>query len=290
MHLRPAHRLLTLLLCLGIPLGAWAQDEEESPPDIQPRLQEIRALFAKLQNTSKGLASIDTKSKAAPAQWYRLRAWEMAAEPKGKLRRLVVNSRDKSGELERDFYLKDDLLFFAHYVRTSPGSAKERKRDEERMYFDSTGTPIRWQHNEAIQPMDGHAYRWGEQARSDAKVALSLADAQDRTARFEPITCVVGVTKCTGEHGGNYCTTNNSLFPPPGLPVQMNLCMDQPWFADMDVKCSFEQEGLKLTVTESFKQACPDDDENCESEGSKDTTIDLTREMGRVKECPVINE
>lgn len=73
-----------------------------------PRLQEIRALFAKLQNTSKGLASIDTKSKASPAQWYRLRAWEMAAEPKGKLRRLVVNSRDKSGELERDFYLKDD--------------------------------------------------------------------------------------------------------------------------------------------------------------------------------------
>jgi len=39
-------------------------------------------------------------------------------------------------------------------------------------------------------------------------------------------------------------------------------------------------------VTESFKQACPDGDENCESEGSTSKEIALTPEMGRVEECP----
>ena len=211
-----ARGVLVLLLWLGIPLGALAQEEERV--DITPRIKEIRELFAKLQEASKGPTSIDRKRKAEPAQWYRLRAWEMTVKPDARLRKLVVNSRDRSGELERSFYMQGNLLFFAHYVRTSPGSARERKRDEERMYFGNTGVPIRWQHNKDIQPMDGNAYRWGEQARSDAKVARALADDKASTARFEPITCVVGTTECTGEHGGRYCTTDNSLFPPRAFP------------------------------------------------------------------------
>ncbi len=286
---RTARGLLALLLCLGVPLGARAQPEVEAEDvELKLRLQQIRALYAQLQEASKGPARIDKKSKAKPAQWYRLRAWETPDHPKGTLHKLVVSSRDKSGELERSFYLKDDLLFFAHYVRTSRGSAKERMRDEERMYFDlTTGTPIRWQHNNDIQDNDGHALRWGEQARSDAVVARALAGDDASTARFEPITCVVGDTKCTGEHGGNYCTTKNALFPPPGLPVQEDLCMDQPWFAGQNVTCDFEQEGLTLTVTRSFQQVCPDGEENCVSEGSESTTVDLSPEMGRVKECSV---
>lgn len=284
-----AHGILVLFLCLGMPLGALAQEEEE-PVDIEPRIKEIRNLFAKLQGASKGPATLDRKSKAAPAQWYRLRTWETALKPDVTLRKLVVNSRDKAGELERNFYLEGDALFFAHYVRTAPGTAKERKKDEERMYFSDTVVPIRWQHNQTIQPMDGHAFRWGEQARSDAKVALSLAGDKASTARFEPITCVVGDTECTGEHGGNYCTTKNALFPPPGLPVEKDLCMESPWFAGQQTECSFDQEGLVLTVTESFQQACPDGDEHCESEGSKSKEIALTPEIGRVKECPVFGD
>lgn len=287
MRQRSAGRLLVLLLSLGTPLGAQAQYEVPAAVDIEPRLKEIRALFAKLQEASKAPARIDKKSKAAPAQWYRLQAWELAVKPDVTLLRLVVSSRDTSGELERHFFLKGDELFFAHYVRHSRGGAQERKRDEERMYFDDAGVPIRWQHNKDVQPLDGHAYRWGEQARSDAKVALALAGDQVSTARFEPITCVVGTTKCTGEHGGNYCTTKNSLFPPPGLPIQKDLCMNQPWFAGQNVTCAFEQKGLTLLVTESFQQTCADDDETCASEGSKTKEVSLTPEMGRVEECPV---
>ena len=78
-----------------------------------------------------------------------------------------------------------------------------------------------------------------------------------------------------------------SRFPPPGLPVQKDLCTEQPWFAGQNVECSFIQEGLVLTVTESFQQTCADDDETCAPEGSTSKEIALTPEMGRVEECPL---
>ncbi|MFY0523844.1 hypothetical protein ACN28I_11955 [Archangium gephyra] len=273
-----AHRLLALLLCLCVPFGALAQEEEEN--DLQPRLQEIRALFARLQEASKGPAPIDRKNKAARAQWHRLRAWEMTHEMDGRLRKIVVNSRDSGGEVERSFFLKGDSLFFAFYVTT-----KARQKDEERLYFDAEGRPIQWQHNKDIRARDGHALRWGEQARSDAKVAVALADGKAGSARFEPITCVVGDTEFRVDLPGDYRTTEYSLFPPAGLPVQKNLCMSSPWYAGQTTSCSFTQEGRTLKVTQSFQQTC--DDGECDREGSHTKTLSLSPEMGRVEECPV---
>ncbi len=278
-----ARRLLAVLLCLCGSSGALAQEEEKE--DIRPRIQEIRGLYAKLQEASKGPAPIDRKNKAA-AQWSRLRAWELTNEKDGRLRKVVVNSRDASGEVERSFYLKGDSLFFALYVTTS----KARKKDEERLYFDTLGVPIRWQHNKDIKGMDGHALRWGEQARSDAKVAVALVDGTDEAARFEPVTCVAGAGECREDLPGNYCTTTYALFPPAGLPVQKDLCMGSPWYAGQGTSCSFSQEGLTLTVTESWQQSCDDEDPSCANEGEETKTVSLTPEMGRVVECPVFGK
>jgi hypothetical protein len=259
------------------------EEEEARREEIQSRIQEIRALYTKVQETTKGPASIDLKNKEAKAPWYRLRAWEVKDGPDKGFRKVVVNSRDGSREVERSFYLKDNDLFFALYVTT-----QARKKDEERLYYDAVGDPIRWQHNKDIRPQDGHALRWGEQAWSDAKVALALLDDSARTVRFTPITCVAPSTECRDMSPGTYCVTKYDLVPPPGLPVQKEICSSSPWFAGQGTRCSFSQEGRTLTVTQSFQQSCSDDPE-CESEGASSKDIPLTPEMGRVEECPILN-
>jgi hypothetical protein len=287
-----ARWLLAVLLCLGLPSGALAQTAEElqeeqqtHEQEVQRRIQEIRALYAKVQEASKRPAPVERKNTKAKAPWSRLRVWELKDGPDSRLRKVVINSRGASGEVERSFFLKDDTLFFALYVTT----AKTGKKDEERLYYDTGGDPIRWQHNPDIRPMDGHALRWGEQGWSDSRVALGLVDGKDDThAVFEPITCAAGNTECRDMSPGTYCVTKYDLVPPPGLPVQKEICSSSPWFAGQGTTCDFDQEDRTLTVTQHFQQSCSDNPD-CESQGQTSKEISLSPEMGRVLKCPLLN-
>jgi hypothetical protein len=268
------------------------EKEQEERERLKPILQKTRDLFAKMQAASKGPASIDRSNTSKQAQWYRLRSWvtQLPGDaPYVKLRKLVVNSRDASGEFERDFFFMrgpsntKDRLFFAYYVTTS-GSGQERTTNEERLYFDDDGIPVRWQHNQDIPKTDGHALRWGEQARSDAKVAVALADETDPKARFVPITCVADASECLGDPHEEHCSADYALFPPPGLPVQKDICVAYATYADRSQSCEFTQKGRTLIVTESYDEAC---DGQCSPHGSETKKISLTPEMGRVVQCPV---
>ncbi len=74
---------------------------EAAEKELQLRIQEIRALYAKVQEASKSPPSIDRKNAKARAPWYRLRAWVLETGPAQGLRKVVVKSRHASSDVER---------------------------------------------------------------------------------------------------------------------------------------------------------------------------------------------
>ena len=301
-----------LLFCFGVSLPVAAQDagadgvaraehlarmeanareeaqarvkaEKEARAELEARIQEIRGLFTRLQVESAMPPRVEVRNPMQQAGWSRLQSWELAVGKDTRLRKLTVTSREGASELEREFFFKNDALFFAFYSTTPKGSGNARAPSEDRLYFQTKDAEIiRWQHDDNVQPLDGHAIRWGEQARLDAKVAVELASTQDGTKKFEPITCIVGTTACRRE--GLLCETTYALFPPAGLPVRNELCMSQPWYAGGSKRCTFVQAGNSLEVTAGGEQECGDV-EACEPRYSEVKTLPLRREMGRVVEC-----
>lgn len=258
---------------------ARVEAEKEARAEAAARIQEIRGLFTRLQVESATPPRIDVRNPARQAGWSRLQGWELSTDKDTRLRKLVVTSR----EVEREFFFKNDALFFAFYSITPKGGGKARAPSEERLYFQGEDAALlRWQHDDKVQPMDGHAIRWGEQARLDARVAVELASQQDGTKKFEPVTCIVGTTACRMD--GMLCETTYALFPPAGLPVRNELCMSHPWYAGGSRSCAFFQEGNKLEVTAGGEQECGAI-QDCEPRYSEVKTLPLRREMGRVVEC-----
>jgi hypothetical protein len=275
---------LLLLLCLGVSHPAAGQDaEQEARAQLEARIREIRGLFTRLQVESATPPRMDVRNPARQAGWSRLQSWELSTDKDTRLRKLMVTSREGASERERQFFFQNDVLFFAFYATTPKGGGKARAPTEERLYFQGKDADIiRWQHDDKIQPLDGHAIRWGEQARHDARVAVELASAQDGAKKFEPITCIVGTTECRMD--GMLCETTYALFPPAGLPMKPELCMSYPWYAGGSRSCAFSQSGNTLEVTKGGEEECGDV-EDCEGRFSDVTTLPLRREMGRVVEC-----
>lgn len=276
---------LVVLLSLGIPLESSAKSAKEA------RIEEIRALFAKLEAASQVPAPVEKQNKAEDATWSQLKAWDLTAGKSPKLRKIVVTQSGGSSTLERSFFFQGESLFFAFYVTTAQGSGTEPQKQEERLYFAKNGNLIRWQHNEERKPLDGNAYRWGAQAQSDAKVAKSLAYGKDSKKRFEPLTCIIADSHCQsmgGDCSMHYVITYG-LFPPPGVPVQDRICSTYPWFAGASQDCSLEVKGRVLVVTESGEQECGDDPD-CHGDYTQEKKLPLSPEMGRVVNCETPDE
>lgn len=276
---------LLVLLWLGVPPDAAAKSAEVA------RVEEIRALFQKIEAMSKTPAPVNKQNQEEGATWSQLQAWELKAGKGPKLRKILVTRTDGSGTLERSFFFQGESLFFAYYVTTPPGSGAEPQKKEERLYFARNGDLIRWQHDQVRKPLDGHAWRWGAQAQSDAKVAKALASGKDLKERFEPLTCIISESDCQpGADCMRHFVIFVSLFTPPGVPGHRKLCSTSPWFAGYSHECSsVEVKGRELIVTQSGEQECPDseEDENagCEPRFSEQKKIPLSPEMGRVVEC-----
>lgn len=283
------HRLtpaaLVVLLCLGASPDATANSSGAA------RIEEIRALFKKLEAASSGPAPVDKLNKVESASWSRLQAWELKGGKSTRLRKLLVTRSDGSTTLERSFFFQGESLFFAFYVTTEQGSDTEPGKQEERLYFAKNGGLLRWQHNEERRPIDGHAIRWGAQARSDAKVAKALASGKGGTKGFEPVTCIVGHKRCQPMAGDceMHFRVEYSLFPPPGLPVQEDLCSTSPWFAGYSQSCAFKQKGQALVVTRSGQEECGDSP-GCDPHFREDKELALSPEMGRVEQCATLEE
>lgn len=159
---------VVVLLSLGLPLEATAK------PAKQARIEEIRALFAKLEAASQGPAPVERKNKAEDATWSQLKAWDLTASKSLKLSKIVITQTGGSSTLERSFFFQGESLFFAFYVITAQGSGTEPQKQEERLYFAKNGHLIRWQHNEGRKTLDGNAYR---RTGKTARRASSLSGA-----------------------------------------------------------------------------------------------------------------
>jgi hypothetical protein len=168
------------LLCLGAFHSAAAQ---EARPGSEARLLEIRGLFTRLQVESAMPPRLEARNKVRQAGWTRLQGWELSTDKDTRLRKLVVTSREAGRELERHFFFKNDVLFLAHYTRGGKGRAPS----EERLYFQGNEAElIRWLSDDTVQPMDEATTRRGEQARADARFALTLAAEQEGARKVEP--------------------------------------------------------------------------------------------------------
>ncbi|MFP2909228.1 hypothetical protein ACLESD_30145 [Pyxidicoccus sp. 3LFB2] len=267
---------------------ARLEAEQEARAELEARIREIRGLFTRLQVEGAMPPRVDVRNPVRQAGWSRLQGWELSPDKDTRLRKLLVTSREGDTDIERTFFFKNNVLFFAFYSTAPRGSARGRAPSEERLYFHGNDAELlRWQHDDKVQPLDGHAIRWGEQARRDASIAVELAAQQDGKKRFEPITCIVGTTACRMD--GMLCETTYALFPPAGLPVKQELCMSYPWYAGGSRSCAFSHVGNTLEVTEGGEEECGDV-EGCEPRYSEVKTLPLRREMGRVVTCPGLGD